>query len=185
MSLIELLLIAVSLAMDAVAVSIAASACLRVQGLRAGLRMAGSFGFFQFAMPVAGWLAGAQIAGRIAAVDHWIAFALLAFVGGRMIRAGCHAGAESCDDPTRGMTLFNLSVATSLDALAVGVSLAMVGVSIWYPSVVIGVVTGALSFAGIYLGRRLGVIFGKRMEIAGGVVLILIGARILFMHLRG
>jgi putative Mn2+ efflux pump MntP len=134
-------------------------------------------------MPVIGWLLGSRIAPLIASVDHWIAFGLLAFVGGRMIRSGVGPGEKSYSrDPSRGLTLVMLATATSIDALAIGLSLAMLRVRIWYPSAVIGVVTGGLSLLGLRLGMRLGARFGKGMQVVGGAVLSLIGLRILFSH---
>jgi putative Mn2+ efflux pump MntP len=179
-------MIAISLAMDATAVCLGVGATAHANPLRSRLRLAFHFGLFQFLMPVLGWFAGATVAPFIAAFDHWIAFGLLAFVGGRMVRAGLDPHAESYrTDPSRGMTLVMLSVATSIDALAIGLSLAMLRVNIWYPAPVIGVVTAALSFFGLQLGSRLGEKFGKRMEIAGGAVLVLIGLRIVVTHLIG
>ena len=184
MSLLVILGIAVGLAMDAFAVSLGASASGRAAGPRAAFRLAFHFGLFQFAMPVVGWHLGVTVEPWIAPVDHWVALALLSFVGGRMIVSGIRGGEQGCaGDPSRGWTLVALSVATSIDALAVGLSLAMLGVRTWYPSAVIGVVTGTLSFAGVLLGSRLGLRFGQRMEAAGGALLVVIGLRILFQHL--
>ena len=183
MRLPEILLIAVGLAMDAFAVSLASGARQPSVGRRGALRLAFHFGLFQFMMPVIGWFIGSRIAGLIGNVDHWVAFALLAFVGGRMIRSGFDHLATCPPDPSRGMTLLTLSLATSIDALAVGLSLAMLRVNIWQPSAIIGIVTATLSLIALQLGRRLGMAIGKRMEIAGGVLLILIGLRILLSHL--
>ncbi|RPJ69588.1 MAG: manganese efflux pump [Acidobacteria bacterium] len=185
MSIWEVLAIAVGLAMDAAAVSLGAAAANHARDSRATFRLAFHFGLFQFMMPVAGWAAGATVAGRIAATDHWVAFALLAFVGGRMVWAGVKTdGQESYSrDPSRGITLVLLSVATSIDALAVGWTLAMLGARIWYAAVIIGVVTATLSVLAIRLGNRLGATVGRRMEVAGGLILLLIGARILGQHL--
>lgn len=184
MSFLEILAIAVGLAMDAFAVSLGAGAANRAIGTRAAFRLAFHFGLFQFLMPVAGYLLGAGIVGYLGGVDHWIAFALLAFVGVRMVKSGVDHHAETWKgDPSRGWTLVMLAVATSLDALAVGLSLAMLGTAIWYPAAVIGVITAGLSIAGVRLGARLGSVFGKRMEVAGGLLLILIGARIVLEHL--
>jgi len=186
MATVEILLIAVGLAMDASAVSMAAGASGQAHGGRAAFRLSFHFGLFQFMMPVIGWYLGSTVAPLIAGVDHWIAFGLLAFVGGRMIRAGLNRDEKSVPaDPSRGITLVALSVATSIDALAIGLSLAMLGVRIWYPSVVIGVVTAGLSLLGLQLGTRLGARFGKRMEIVGGVILVVIGLRLLFSHVIG
>jgi putative Mn2+ efflux pump MntP len=186
MTFLEILMIAVSMAMDATAVCLGVGTTAHATPLRSRLRLAFHFGVFQFLMPVIGWVAGSTVASYISAVDHWIAFGLLAFVGGRMIRAGLNPHADSYSrDPSRGLTMVMLSVATSLDALAIGLSLALLRVSIWYPASVIGIVTAALSFIGLQLGCRFSEKFGKRMEIVGGVVLVLIGLRIAVTHFLG
>jgi putative Mn2+ efflux pump MntP len=184
MSLWEILVIAVGLSMDAVAVSLAASASNRAQGTRAMFRLSFHFGLFQFLMPIVGWCLGVSVARYIEAVDHWVAFALLALVGSRMIWAAVSGAEEElARDPSRGTTLIVLSVATSIDALAIGMTLAMLGARIWYASLVIGVVTGCLSLLAILLGKRVGRAVGRRMEAVGGVALIAIGVRILVEHL--
>jgi putative Mn2+ efflux pump MntP len=181
---VEIFLIAVGLAMDAFAVSLVAGTLKKVRDPRAVFRLSFHFGLFQFLMPLIGWYAGVKIVDLIHAFDHWIAFGLLAFVGGRMIITGFSSREESFNgDPSRGYTLIALSVATSIDALAVGLSLGVVRLSIWYPAVVIGLVAAVFSLVGIGLGRKLGAAFGKRMEIIGGIILIAIGLRILFSHL--
>ena len=179
----EISLIAVALAMDAFAVSLAAGTMPEICGPRPAFRLAFHFGLFQFLMPVIGWAVGSQVAGLIAAFDHWVAFGLLAIVGTRMIRSGVKGAETRRADPSRGLALIALSVATSIDALAVGLSLAMLRVDIWYASFIIGLVAAGLSLVGIFLGSRLGAAFGSRMEIAGGIVLFLIGLRILYTHL--
>lgn len=184
MSLVEIIVLAVGLAMDAFAVSLGVGTTQYARGYRASLRMSFHFGLFQALMPIIGWLAGTTIAPLISAVDHWVAFALLLFVGVRMICSGMNSEPETRrGDPTRGFTLVLLSVATSIDALVVGLSLAMLGVTIWYPVAVIGVITALLSLLGLRVGSRLGLRFGKVMEIIGGGVLILIGFRVLISHL--
>jgi putative Mn2+ efflux pump MntP len=184
MHFLEVFLIALSMAMDAFAVCIGAGTTGQADGRRPTFRLAFHFGLFQFLMPVVGWLAGTTVDRYIAAFDHWIAFFLLAFVGVRMLRSGFDPnGEEKKNDPSRGWTLILLSIAVSIDALAIGLSLALIGVSIWYPGLVIGVVTGLMSWLGLRLGGRLGEKFGKRMEIIGGLVLIGIGIRIVASHL--
>ncbi len=137
-------------------------------------------------MPILGWFAGATVANLIASFDHWIAFGLLGFVGGRMIQAGWNPGQPSFpSDPSRGKSLVMLSVATSIDAFSIGLTLAMLGIDIFYPSVIIGLVTSFLSLCGLLAGHRLGTTFGKKMEILGGAILLFIGFRILFMHFFG
>ena len=135
-------------------------------------------------MPVLGWFLGISFVSYFRAFDHWIAFLLLAFVGIRMISEGMDKTSETQKkDPSKGMTMVMLSVATSIDALAVGLSLAVLDVSIWYPSIMIGVITTGMSLVAIKIGVKLGVVFGKRMEIFGGLILLIIGGRILFSHL--
>jgi len=182
-----LLGIAVGLAMDAFATAIAVSVNLgRVTG-RQVFRLAWHFGFFQAMMPVIGWFAGVSVERWIKAWDHWLALALLGVVGGRMIISGLRGRDEGPArlDPTRGASLVVLSVATSIDALAVGLGFAALGVRIWVPSVVIGVTAGLLTLVGILIGSRLGGRFGRRTEVVGGALLIAIGFRILVVHLRG
>jgi putative Mn2+ efflux pump MntP len=147
-------------------------------------RLGFHFGLFQALMPVIGWLAGQTVVRFVSAWDHWIAFALLVLIGGRMIREALSGGEKADDrDPTRGLSLVMLSIATSIDALAVGFSLSVIGVSIWFPAFIIGLVAGALTVIGMLVGRRMGDRWGPRVEILGGVVLIMIGTRILCEHL--
>jgi len=184
MTTFEIIIIAIGLAMDASAVSLAAAAAGFAKDARARFRLSFHFGLFQFFMPVLGWLLGISFVSHFKVFDHWIAFFLLAFVGIKMIREGINKSSEiQKEDPSRGMTMVMLSVATSIDALAVGLSLAMLDVNIWYPSAIIGVITAGMSLAAIKIGTKLGMMFGKRMEIFGGFILILIGSRILFSHL--
>jgi putative Mn2+ efflux pump MntP len=184
LNIVEIVLIALGLAMDAFAVALAAGASGRARGARAAFRLSFHFGLFQFLMPVLGWLGGSLVASRIASIDHWIAFGLLVYIGGRMVKSGRGAPEESKpDDPSKGMSLIMLSVATSIDALAVGLSIGMLRVSVWYPAAVIGIVAAAMTLAGIKLGRRLGLRFGQKMEVAGGLVLVGIGLKVLVEHL--
>ncbi len=184
MTILEILLMAVGLAMDCFAVSLGIGTTPYVTGRRPLFRLSFHFGLFQAAMPVLGWLVGTQIASLVAAFDHWVAFGLLAFVGIRMIRSGLDADSESHrTDPSRGATLILLAVATSIDAFAIGLTLAMLRVHIVVPVLVIGLVAGGLSLLGLKIGHRLGQSFGKRMEIIGGGILLLIGLRVLLSHL--
>jgi putative Mn2+ efflux pump MntP len=180
----EILVIAVGLSMDAAAVSLAAAASNRVRGAGATFRLSFHFGLFQFMMPIVGWFLGATVAPYIASFDHWVACALLTLVGGRMIRAAVSGAEEDLGrDPSRGTTLMVLSVATSIDALAIGLTLAMLGGSIWFAAGIIGLVTASLSALAILLGKRVGRAVGTRMEIVGGLALIAIGVKILVEHL--
>ncbi|MFH2006415.1 MAG: manganese efflux pump MntP family protein [bacterium] len=186
MSWLAVIGIAIGLAMDAFAVSIAASVVLPKVTPRHYFRFAFHFGLFQAGMPVLGWLAGRTVATWVAAWDHWLAFGLLAVVGGRAIFEAITGGPDMENrnvDPTRGLSLIVLSLATSIDAFAVGLGLAWLQWSIWLPVLVIGVITAALSALGMFLGQRLGSRFGARAAVAGGVVLIAIGVKILWDHL--
>ena len=177
-------LIAIGLAMDAFAVSLGIGAARSASTVRPAFRIFFHFGLFQAGMTLLGWLVGSSIARLIASFDHWIAFALLAWVGIRMIHSGLKPGEEiHRGDPTRGAILIMLCVATSLDALAVGLSLAMLRVNILSAASVIGIVAAGLSLLGLLIGNGLGKRFGKSMEILGGLILIGIGLRILYTHL--
>lgn len=177
--------IALGLAMDAFAVSVATGLALAAVTPRHVFRIAFHFGLFQFLMPILGWLAGRQMTQFAAAWDHWIALALLGYVGGKMLYEAWDKDDDSAQtDPTRGWSLVTLSVATSIDALAVGFSMALLEVSIWGPAVVIGLVAAALSTVGIVFGGRLGKKSGRWAEIVGGLVLIGIGLKIVAEHLR-
>jgi manganese efflux pump family protein len=184
MGLIEILLISVGLAMDAFAVSICAGTNELTKGKRPTFRLSFHFGLFQFLMPVIGWLLGSGIQKYIEAYDHWIVMGLLGFVGLKMIKSGFDKNTDmKKGDLSKGMNLIIVSIATSLDALAIGISFAVLQTSIWYPSLIIGIVTASLSIIGVQLGNRLGTKFGKKMEIFGGIILILIGIRILMEHI--
>ncbi len=176
--------IAVALAMDAFAVALAAGVTLEQITGRHLFRFGFHFGLFQALMPVVGWLAGITVKRYIEAYDHWIAFALLAFVGIKMIREALEEEDEEASptDPTRGLTMVMLAIATSIDALAVGLSLGMLGVSVWVPAVVIGMVCGVLTVIGMLLGGRIGSLWGKRVEVLGGLVLCGIGLKVLLEH---
>ena len=181
----ELVALAVALAMDAFAVDVATGAGLKAVSGRQTFRLAYHFGLFQALMPVLGWAAGHTFSEAIQAFDHWAAFGLLALVGGHMIVEAFRGGQDRPQrDPTRGMTLVLLSLATSMDALAVGLSLALLNVSIWWPSAVIGLVCAAFTAAGLHLGRMAAATtrLGRFAEIAGGLVLLAIGVRLLAQH---
>jgi manganese efflux pump family protein len=188
LSWISLLAVAFALAMDAFAVAI-------VSGLPAGgtaprrvFRLAFHFGLFQALMPILGWCAGTGLHGPLERVDHWIAFGLLSVVGARMTWSAARQDPDevaAAYDTTRGWSLVLLSVATSIDALAVGLSLAMLGSKILLPALVIGVVAATLTLVGMRLGSRIGSAWGRRVEMLGGLVLVGIGVKILIEHLRG
>ena len=186
MDLITILLIALGLAMDCFAVSLGIGCSPAKKDFGTYFRVAFHFGLFQGGMTFFGWLGGSTITHLISNYDHWIAFGLLAFVGVRMIRESLSKNEEEdpCN-PSRGKTLIMLSIATSIDALAVGLSLALVDGSILVSSLVIGITSLLLSVLGLFIGGRLGCKFGKRMELIGGLVLIGIGIRVLLSHLFG
>jgi putative Mn2+ efflux pump MntP len=181
MSFLTLSGLAIALAMDAFAVALGAGVILNPLTKRQLFRLGFHFGLFQGAMLAVGWLAGIGFRQFLAAFAPWIAFLLLAFVGFRMIYEAISdlEGRVERRDPTRGLTMVILSIATSIDALAVGFSLSLFNVLIWTPAVVIGVITAALTIAGMLLGRKIGNVWGGRIEILGGIILIGIGFKIL------
>lgn len=192
MSLPVIVGIAVGLAMDAFAVALASSVSLGTVSRRQLFRLSFHFGLFQGFMPVFGWWVGSAIARYIDAWDHWVAFGLLVFVGGKALYEavahrdeGASISSAPPKDPTRGWNLVLLSVATSIDALAVGLSFAMLNITIWYPCAIIGIVTAGITAVGMLLGSRVGARFGHWVEVFGGVILIGIGLKILFEHLGG
>ena len=179
--------IALALAMDDFAVAVSAAASLPSVTWRHYFRFSFHFGLFQFLMPVIGWALGLSVRGYIEAWDHWIAFALLSLVGLNMLREaffGEEEQAHASGDPSRGVQLVMLAVATSIDAMAVGLSFAMIGVSVWGPAVIIGLVCAAVTAAGVKLGRIIGGsdILGNKVSVLGALVLIGIGVKILYEH---
>ncbi|MBI5556758.1 MAG: manganese efflux pump [Deltaproteobacteria bacterium] len=184
METLTLLFLALALAMDAFAVALAAGVTLHPVSKRQLFRLGFHFGLFQGLMPILGWLAGLSLQSLICDYDHWLAFGLLSFVGGKMIHEAFGDGNDKeKTDPTRGATMVMLSIATSIDALAVGLSLALIGVSIWTPALVIALTASTLTVAGMLMGGRIGMIWGKRVEVVGGLLLIAIGLKILVEHL--
>ena len=183
MDTVTVLLIAIGLAMDAFAVSMAHGMTIQNRRLATGLTMAGSFGAFQAFMPVLGWLAGLSFIDLISGFDHWLAFGLLALIGGKMIYTARTASKEEKETKLTAPVLLILSVATSIDALAVGLSFSLLRVSITTPIIAIGAVTFLLSFAGFSFGNKLGKFFERKVQVIGGVVLIAIGIKILLEHL--
>jgi putative Mn2+ efflux pump MntP len=187
MSIWAVLAIAVALAMDAFAVALASGVTLKRVSGRQTFRLAWHFGLFQALMPIAGWSVGLTVHSVIEKVDHWLAFALLVFVGVRMIIEAVKKNKGEVDnkpDPTKGGTMVMLSVATSIDALAVGLSLSFIRVSIWWPALVIGLVAGSFTIIGLHLGRFLSTRsrLGHFAELIGGAVLLGIGVKILYEH---
>lgn len=184
MAVIPIVFIALGLAMDAFAVSITSGLALKKAKVNDALRMALSFGLFQAIMPAVGWRIGIGLRDFISGIDHWIAFGLLLLVGCKMIYEALSAKPHKKGINSLSFySILVLSIATSIDALAVGVSFALLGVSIILPIVVIGSITFLLSFFGFVAGSKFGRLLGKKVEIAGGVVLISIGIKILVDHL--
>jgi manganese efflux pump family protein len=184
MSLVTIILLAVALGVDAFSVAIGIGAAYARKSWSPVLRLSLAFGLFQFAMPVAGWLAGSTVVAIIAGFDHWIAFALLAFVGGKMIWEGFgKENDEAKADQTKGLPLLILSIATSIDALAVGFSFSLLKTPILFPAVIIGIICFFMTAIGMFFGRVLAKMFGKKVEIFGGLVLIAIGVKILMEHI--
>lgn len=182
MSFLELFLIAVGLSMDAFAVSVCKGLSVKKLNVKHALLAGLYFGGFQFLMPVIGWLLGYRFESLITAVDHWIVFILLTLIGGNMIKESM-GDAEELSDDFGFKTMLLLAVATSIDALAVGISFAFLSVQILPASALIGVTTFALSGAGIYIGHVFGARYKSKAELAGGIILIVIGLKILFEHL--
>jgi len=182
---INIVFISAGLAMDAFSVALSTGFCLNE--IRKGhyLRLSLSFGFFQFMMPLLGYIAGKKIEPVIRDYDHWAAFILLSIVGIKMIHEYFEKQKNECEqvDPTCGKRLLILSVATSIDALAVGITFGVMGKAIFVPSVIIGIICALFTAAGVYLGKRFGSIIGKKAEIIGGLFLIAIGVKILLEHL--
>ena len=185
MALWSVFLIALGVSADAFAVALGKGLHMRRLDYRNAVVIALTFGLFQAVMPLIGWLLGTQLEQYITAIDHWIAFGLLAVIGGKMLWDAFHGGEDddSDDGRLRVRQLLLLAVATSVDALAVGISFAFLDVSIVESVIVIGVTTAVLTFVGVLVGHRAGLRFRGPAEIAGGVILILIGTKILLDHL--
>jgi manganese efflux pump family protein len=184
MEIQALFIVAIALGMDCFSVSLGVGGSQAEKNNRSMFRLSFHFGLFQGLMALLGWLMGTTVVSQISQFDHWIAFGLLVWVGIRMVINGIKPDSEkSAADPTRGKFMVLLSVATSIDALAVGLSLGLLDVNILNASLLIGLISFAMSIVGVMLGHRLSEKFGNRMEIIGGFILILIGFRILISHL--
>ncbi|MEE0382006.1 MAG: manganese efflux pump MntP family protein [Oscillospiraceae bacterium] len=185
----ELFLLAVGLSMDAFAVSVCKGLAMKKATLKAEATCGLWFGGFQMLMPVTGFFLGSLFAEAIEAFDHWVAFGLLVIIGINMLKEALEKEDASGDDPEKDAdlsvkTMFLMAVATSIDALAVGISLAMVGsVNIWLAAAFIGICTCLLSALGVKIGNVFGSRYEKKAELAGGVILILLGVKILLEHL--
>lgn len=183
MSLLSILLISFSLAMDAFAVSVSAGLSSRKASIFSVVLLAGTFGIFQAVMPLIGWVWGYSIREYIEPIDHWIAFLLLGFIGINMIREALQGDDEEKKEYFSFRSLMTLGLATSIDALAVGISLAIIPVNILIAVCIIWGITFLLCFGWVYVGMRFGHIFEKKAEILWGIILLLIGSKILAEHL--
>lgn len=179
----EIFIIAASLAMDAFAVSVSKGLATPRYRVRNSIICGVWFGGFQMLMPLIGCFLGIQFAGYIESVDHWIAFVLLALIGGNMIREAVRGEEEAADSSYSALRMLPLAVATAIDALAIGVTFAFLRVNIWMAVLEIGVITFVISAIGVRIGSVFGEKYAARAEIAGGALLILMGARILLEHL--
>lgn len=186
--------IAVALAMDAFAISIGISAYLQRVSARQTFRLSFHFGFFQAIMPILGWYTGNLIGDWVIHYDHWLSTGILWAIAGKIVYQNLMATSEDSipintsdpkvkSDPTRGMSLLILAVATSIDAYAVGLSFALLGISIWFPSFWIGITASFFTLLGIGIGSLVGKLFGKVMEYLGALLLFFVGLKILFDHL--
>ncbi len=184
MSFITIILLAIALAMDAFAVSIASGIAIKNMSIKNSFIIASWFGIFQAVMPLLGWLGGIRLQGFISGVDHWIVFGLLLFIGSRMIYEAFRIGnVENRSNPMDTAVLFSLSIATSIDAFAAGVSFALLHVAVVAPVIIIGIITFIMSFTGVWIGDRGAHFFEKKMEVAAGIVLIAIGIKVLISHI--
>ena len=184
MDLLTIIFISIGLAMDAFAVSVANGLIIKKKKFFNAFKFGFSFGLFQMIMPIIGWSAGTKLRHLIEGVDHWVAFGLLSFIGCKMIYEAFKIDAieKNESEITVGL-LLGLSIATSIDALAVGLSFAFLNISIVAPAIIIGVITFFMSYFGVLIGSRFGHIFEKKIEIIGGLILIGIGLKILVEHL--
>ncbi|MDD4835158.1 MAG: manganese efflux pump MntP family protein [Lutispora sp.] len=182
MDTLTIVIIALGLAMDAFAVSVSSGITIKDLKPRHGAKIAIYFGGFQALMPIVGWFLGIGFKNYIEKYDHWIAFVLLGFIGAKMLKESMDGDCQHIPDPLKNKVLFMLAIATSIDAMAVGVSFAFLKTSIFSSSLIIGAITYVICFAGVYLGNKCGCVFKKKAEIAGGLILILMGFKILAEH---
>ena len=184
MDLLTLLTLAVGLSMDAFAVSICKGLAMREKVLKKGIIVGLWFGGFQALMPTIGFFFGRQFKDQITSIDHWIAFVLLGLIGINMVKEALSKDEEQADDSIAVKEMFMLAVATSIDALAVGITFAFLNVHIVSAASMIGVCTFLISFAGVKIGNIFGTKYKSKAELAGGIILILLGFKILFEHLH-
>lgn len=184
MEILTLFLIALGLSLDSFAVSIASGCIKQKISFFSAMRIAFSLAFFQGLLPVGGWFLGKTVINYVVHFDHWIAFGILLFIGLKMVIESIrNRDEQKCFDPQKFWVLISISVATSIDALVVGFGFGLIDVNIILAMIIIGAVTFIASMLGILFGKKAGFRFGKKMETAGGIVLILIGTKILLEHL--
>lgn len=184
MSLVSIVLIAVGLSMDAFAVAICKGLKMRTVSYGKTLLIALFFGGFQALMPIVGWLLGYKFQRHIGSFDHWIAFILLAFIGGKMIYESFKSDNDEVNDSLRISELFILAIATSIDALAVGIAFAVMNMTnIYFSAGVIGLITFIFSIVGVLVGSKFGSVYKNKAELTGGIILVLLGLKILLEHL--
>ena len=186
MSFLEILFLAIALAMDAFAVALATGLVLKTVSRRQNFRLSWHFGFFQGLMTILGWLGGRSLHSYFLRFGHWIAFGLLFYIGGRMLWESFQdQGTRNIQDPTTGVRLVVLSLVTSIDALAVGFTLALLNIPVWEPAIVIGGVALVFTIIGLYLGQSVGhhKCLGQWAEVLGGLILLIIGIKILWQAL--
>ena len=184
MNIITIIFLALALAMDAFAVSIANGLTIKNVRLKHALITAAWFGLFQALMPLIGWLGGVRLQNTIAGIDHWVVFVLLLFIGCKMIYGSFRTETyEKASNPMDIKILFAMSVATSIDAFAAGVGIALLRIPILAPVIIIGLITFIMSFIGVWIGDKGALFFEKKVEMAAGIILIAIGSKVLISHL--
>lgn len=184
MGILEIILISIGLAMDAFAVSVCKGLSMKKMNWQKALIIAGYFGVFQGAMPVLGYLLGIGFEDIVTSVDHWIAFVLLGFIGGKMIKEAFDKNDENSSDSVDFKTMIVLAIATSIDALAVGITFAFLNVNIIFSALCIGIITFIISVLGVKIGNVFGDKYEKRAELVGGIILVGLGIKILVEHLE-
>ena len=183
MTIIEILLIAIGLAMDAFAVSICKGLSMKKMNWKKALIVGAYFGIFQALMPIIGYFLGSTFEDLVTHIDHWIAFVLLVAIGGNMLKEAFANNSENCNDNVDFKTMSILAIATSIDALAVGITFAFLQANIWISATIIGIVTFVISIIGVKIGNRFGNKYERRAETVGGFILIFMGIKILLEHL--
>lgn len=183
MELIEIILVSVALAMDAFAISVCKGLSMKKMNWKKAALVGVYFGGFQALMPMIGFFLGSSFESLVISIDHWIAFILLGIIGANMIKESFGEDEGACDDDTSFKTMLVLAVATSIDALAVGITFAFLKVNVFWAVILIGIITFVLSVCGVKIGNTFGDKYERKAELAGGVILILMGIKILFEHL--